>query len=92
MADNTDNKKSTYNYEAQKRYNAKSMHIGLKFVEGEKDFYDQINMVCSDKNCSKQNYIKTAIREKLERDGYIEQSVPKHSSSNTTASLPRYLL
>lgn len=65
MADNE--KKSTYNYEAQKRYNSKSMHIGLKFIESEKEFYNQIETACSSLNCSKQNFIKTAIKEKLER-------------------------
>lgn len=69
MADNE--KKSTYNYEAQKRYNSKSMHIGLKFVEGEKEFYNQIEKACDNLNCSKQNFIKTAIREKLKRDGFL---------------------
>ena len=61
-------KKSTYNYEAQKRYNENSKHIGLKFVASEIDFYNQIEKICKEKNCSKQNYIKNAIREKLERD------------------------
>lgn len=60
-------KKSTYNYDAQKRYNSKSMHIGLKFIENEKGFYEQIETACNILNCSKQNFIKTAIKEKLEQ-------------------------
>ena len=60
-------KKSTYSYDAQKKYNSKSMHIGLKFIESEKEFYNQIETVCKILNCSKQNFIKTAIREKLEK-------------------------
>lgn len=68
----TDNeKKSTYNYEAQKRYNSKSMHIGLKFIESEKEFYNQIETACNQSGISKQKYIKTAIVEKLQRDGFV---------------------
>ena len=72
MADNTE-KKNTYNYEAQKRYNENSKHIGLKFIASEIDFYNQIEKVCNTIGCSKQNYIKTAIREKLVKDGYLSE-------------------
>ena len=74
MADNIE-KKSTYNYEAQKRYNEKSRHIGLKFIASEIDFYNQIEKACNEKNMSKQKYIKDAIMEKLKRDGYIDGNV-----------------
>ena len=67
MAENENGKKSTYNYDAQKRYNSKSMHIGLKFIESEKEFYNKIETACDNLNCSKQNFIKTAIREKLDK-------------------------
>lgn len=67
MNDEKNEKKSTYNYDAQKKYNSKSMHIGLKFIESEKEFYIQIETACNILNCSKQNFIKTAIREKLEQ-------------------------
>ena len=66
-------KKSTYNYEAQKRYNEKSRHIGLKFIESEIEFYNQIETACNEKGISKQKYIKEAIMEKLERDGYLSE-------------------
>ena len=65
-------KKSTYNYEAQKKYNEKSKHIGLKFIESEIDFYNRIENVCNEKGISKQKYIKVAIVDKLKRDGCIE--------------------
>ena len=68
-------KKSTYNYEAQKKYNEKSKHIGLKFIENEIEFYNQIEKVCNEKGVSKQKYIKDAIEEKLKKDGYIDGSV-----------------
>lgn len=71
MADNE--KKSTYNYEAQKKYNENSKHIGLKFITNEIDFYNQIEKVCNEKGISKQSYIKSAIREKLEKDGYLSE-------------------
>ena len=66
-------KKSTYNYEAQKRYNEKSRHIGLKFIESEIEFYNQIEKACNEKGISKQKYIKEAIMEKLGRDGYLSE-------------------
>ena len=66
-------KKSTYNYEAQKRYNEKSRHIGLKFIESEIEFYNQIETACNEKGISKQKYIKEAIMEKLGRDGYLSE-------------------
>lgn len=69
MVDNE--KKSTYNYEAQKKYNENSKHIGLKFVASEIDFYNQIENICNEKGISKQAYIKSAIREKLMKDGYL---------------------
>ena len=66
-------KKSTYNYEAQKKYNENSKHIGLKFIENEIDFYNQIETACNEKNMSKQKYIKVAIMEKLKRDGFLSE-------------------
>ena len=66
-------KKSTYNYEAQKKYNEISKHIGLKFIESEIDFYNQIEKVCNEKGISKQKYIKEAIMEKLKRDGFFSE-------------------
>ena len=66
-------KKSTYNYEAQKRYNEKSRHIGLKFIESEIEFYNQIEKACNEKGISKQKYIKEAIMEKPKRDGFLSE-------------------
>ena len=66
-------KKSTYNYEAQKRYNEKSRHIGLKFIESEIEFYNQIDKACNEKGISKQKYIKDAIMEKLKKDGFLSE-------------------
>ena len=72
MGNNTE-KKSTYNYEAQKKYNEKSKHIGLKFISSEIEFYSQIEKVCNEKGISKQKYIKDAIMEKLKRDGFLSE-------------------
>ena len=66
-------KKSTYNYEAQKKYNGKSKHIGLKFIASEIEFYNQIETACNGKGISKQKYIKDAIMEKLKRDGFLSE-------------------
>ena len=72
MGNNTE-KKSTYNYEAQKKYNEKSKHIGLKFISSEIEFYSQIEKVCNEKGISKQKYIKDAIMEKLKMDGFLSE-------------------
>ena len=68
---NIANKKSTYNYEAQKKYNAKNNFVNLKFVQTENDFFECIENACLTLGMSKQGFIKAAIREKLERDGYL---------------------
>ena len=66
-------KKSTYNYKAQKKYNENSKHIGLKFIASEIEFYNQIETACNEKGISKQKYIKDAIAEKLKRDGFLSE-------------------
>ena len=66
-------KKSTYNYEAQKKYNEKSKHIGLKFIASEIEFYNQIEKACNENGVSKQKYIKDAIVEKLKKDGFLSE-------------------
>ncbi len=72
MVDDTEiKKKSTYNYESQKKYNAKNSFINLKFIQSENDFLEQIEKACVTLEMSKQGFIKMAIREKLERDGFI---------------------
>lgn len=38
-------KKNTYNYEAQKKYNANSIHIGLKFIASEKETVEKQTML-----------------------------------------------
>ena len=64
-------KKSTYNYEAQKKYNEKNVVISLKFIHSEKSFLDSIEKACHNTGMSRQKYIKDAIMEKLKRDGYM---------------------
>ena len=68
-------KKSTYNYEAQKKYNEKNVVISLKFIHSEKSFLDSIEKACHNTGISRQKYIKDAIMEKLKRDGYIGGNV-----------------
>ena len=58
-------KKSTYNYEAQKKYNEKNVVISLKFIHSEKSFLDSIEKACHNTGMSRQKYIKDAIKEKL---------------------------
>lgn len=71
MQENTNKKKSTYNYEAQKKYNAKNKFVNLKFVQSENEFFDTIEKACATLGMSKQGFIKTAIHEKWKRDGFL---------------------
>ena len=62
----SDEKKSTYNYEAQKKYNEKNVVITLKFIHSEKEFLQSIENACEDLGISRQAFIKAALMEKLE--------------------------
>ena len=68
-------KKSTYNYEAQKKKKKKNVVISLKFIHSEKSFLDSIEKACQNTGMSRTKYIKDAIMEKLKRDGYIGGNV-----------------
>ena len=72
-------KKSTYNYEAQKKYNEKNVVISLKFIHSEKSFLESIEKACHNTGMSRQKYIKDAIAEKLIREGYIDGSAESMS-------------
>ena len=71
-------KKSTYNYEAQKKYNEKNVVISLKFIHSEKSFLDSIEKACHNTGMSRQKYIKDAIKEKLKKDGFLSESVEQN--------------
>ena len=64
-------KKSTYNYEAQKKNNEKNVVISLKVIHAEKSFLDSIEKACHNTGMSRQKYIKDAIIEKKKKDGYM---------------------
>ena len=59
---------STDEFEGLSAVKGTNIHFN-ELIENEKEFYNQIETTCNNLNCSKQSYIKTAIREKLERDG-----------------------
>jgi hypothetical protein len=61
----------SYNAKADKKYNAKSQSIGIKFTPNESAFHDAIIKYCLDNGMSKQAFVKNAIREKLEWNGYL---------------------
>lgn len=67
MNDEKNEKKSTYNYQAQKKYNEKNTIVSLKFIHSENEFLQDIEKACKSLGISRQNFIKTAIREKLEQ-------------------------
>ena len=64
-------KKSTYNYEAQKKYNEKNVVVSLKFLQSEKEFLQSIEKACNKLEMSRQAFIKMAICEKLEREKFL---------------------
>lgn len=65
-------KKSTYFPNAQKNYNNKCAKYAVKYTPAESSISDTINLYCRDKGLSNNAFIKQAIREKLEKDGYLQ--------------------
>ena len=61
----------SYDPKADKKYNAKSNYVSVKFTPKETFFYDTIEKYCDDNSITKQAFTKNAIVEKLEKDGYL---------------------
>lgn len=66
-----DKKKSTYFAESQKRYGAKCVNIAVKYTPNESDvsciFLDAVEK----SGLTKNQWVKSAIVEKLQRDGFL---------------------
>ena len=69
-SDNLDKKKSTYFAESQKRYGAKCKTFAIKYVPNDIYMVELIEQA-SENYKSTQDFIKTAINEKLKRDGFL---------------------
>ncbi len=64
-----------YDYEITKRYNAKCKQYTIKYTLKELNVPESIEKALSDTNLTANAWIKQAIAEKLERDGYIVNAI-----------------
>lgn len=72
MAESTENKKKkTYFANSQKRYADKCKVYHVKYIPTEFDSMEAIEKALSVSGMSANAWIKLAIREKLERDGFM---------------------
>lgn len=71
-ANSTENR-NNYNKEVQDRYKAKCMQIAIRYGLNDEDIQitQAIENYCKQNNCSRGSFTRLAIREKLERDGFI---------------------
>ena len=67
----TDKKKKTYFADRQKRYGDKCKVYHVKYIPTEFDSMEAIEKALSVSGMSANAWIKLAIREKLERDGFM---------------------
>lgn len=65
------NKKSTYYAESQKTYNDKCLKYTIKFTLNESEVAEIVSRAIANSGMTPNKYIKIAIREKLERDGFV---------------------
>ncbi|MBQ8246902.1 MAG: hypothetical protein IJZ42_07195 [Lachnospiraceae bacterium] len=72
MADNENGKKSTYFAESQKRYNEKCKFYHIKYTLEEKEKAEIVNSAILKSGLTANAWIKTAIHDKLEKDGFIK--------------------
>ncbi len=65
--------RNNYNKKVQDRYKAKCMQIAIRYGLNDEDIQttQAIENYCKNNNCSRGNFTRTAIREKLERDGFL---------------------
>ncbi|MBQ8246898.1 MAG: hypothetical protein IJZ42_07175 [Lachnospiraceae bacterium] len=63
-----------YNKKVQDRYKAKCTQIAIRYGLNDEDIeiVEALERFCKANNCSRGSLARTAIREKLERDGYME--------------------
>ena len=69
--DNVNNKKSTYFKDSQKRYGDKCVKYTVKYTLNESDISSVVVDAIGKSGKTPNRWIKDAIKEKLERDGYI---------------------
>ena len=67
---NTNNSKSTYYAGSQKKYNDKCKIFAIKYTLCELDDAEKLDRAIASSGMSANAFIKSAIREKLEHDGF----------------------
>ena len=72
--DNLNNKKSTYFADSQKRYSEKCVKYTVKYTLNESEVSAVVVDAIGKSGKTPNRWIKDAIKEKLERDGYIDGS------------------
>ena len=72
--ENGNNKKSTYFKDSQKRYGEKCVKYTVKYTLNESEVSTIVVDAIGKSGLTANRWIKDAIKEKLERDGYIDGS------------------
>ena len=72
--ENGNNKKSTYFKDSQKRYGEKCVKYTVKYTLNESEVSAIVVDAIGKSGLTANRWIKDAIKEKLERDGYIDGS------------------
>ena len=71
--DNANNKKSTYFADSQKRYGEKCVKYTVKYTLNESDISAVVVDAIGKSEKTPNRWIKDAIKEKLERDGFLSE-------------------
>ena len=77
--DNTNNKKSTYFADSQKRYGEKCVKYTVKYTLNESDISSVVVDAIGKSGKTPNRWIKDAIKEKLKRDGFLSESAENMS-------------
>ena len=72
--DNTNNKKSTYFADSQKRYGEKCVKYTVKYTLNESDISSVVVDAIGKSGLTANRWIKDAIIEKLKKDGFLSES------------------
>lgn len=72
LQENKHNKKSTYYPASQKKYGEKCLKYTVKYTLNESEIAEIVCHVISNSGMTPNKYIKVAIAEKLERDGFLD--------------------
>lgn len=60
-----------YNYDTVKKYNAKCKQFGIKYTLKELEIAETLEKAVANSSLTMNAWIKEAVKEKLEREGYL---------------------